>query len=531
MDRSARSLERARSASGRLAAGALRASPVAIVLAALALLATGVSATSPTRASDRVSDDRVTAWVLDAIRDDPRVDAAAVEVSTDRGIVTLEGTVPTLAGRRYAVLSAMKILGVLGVIDRLEVAATPRPDALLAADVRRSLANSAAIQSPDLRVSGRAGTVRLEGEVGSWAQQRQAELLASGVRGVRAIENELTVQATRARPDEALRADVVATLERDVYLTRDGIAVVVEDGVVTLSGSVGSAFQKERATTATRWIPDVRQVRNRLRVEWKAGSSDRVAPPLPRSDSRLEETIAAAFRQDDRVDAARVDVSVKDGRVVLSGRVAHAYERRILEDDARNVVGVAWVTNRVEVVTGSRADRRIEMDVSEAFAIDSALFEIPIDVAVDSGFVTLKGEVSSGYLRNHAGALAARVRGVTGIDNRLRVIDAGPVDDERIAAEIAERLRRDAVTGPLAGRIAVEVKGGVVTLSGTVGRFAERRSAERIAARTPGVAEVRNRISVEDVPYPWQDHEGEDEPGVPSWDHYEFDYPNLPWIA
>jgi osmotically-inducible protein OsmY len=503
--------------------------PTAILLAALLLLAAGLATAEPAGVPGPNPDDRVTAWVLDAIRDDPRVDASAVEVSTDRGIVTLEGNVPTLASKKYSVLSALKILGVRSVIDRLEIAASPRPDAELAADVQRSLARSAAIQSTDLHVSSQQGTVKLEGEVGSWAQQRQAELLASGVRGVRAIENELTVLPTRTRPDVALRGDVIATLERDVYLTRSRIGVVVEDGVVTLSGAVASAFEKERAATATRWIPDVRQVRNRLRVEWRAGASDRVAPPLPRSDAQLEDTIAAAFRQDDRVDAARVDISVKDGRVVLSGRVAHAYERRILEDDARNVVGVAWVTNQVEVVTESRADRRIEMDVSEAFAIDSTLFETPIDVVVDEGFVTLKGDVPSGYHRNHAGALAARIRGVRGVNNRLRALDVGPVDDDRLAADIVERLSRDAVTGPLAAQISVEVKGGIATLSGTVRRFAERRSAGRIAARTPGVAEVRNHITVEDVPYPWEDHE--EEPGVPSWDHYEFDYPHLPWIA
>ena len=64
-----------------------------------------------------------------------------MDVSVRGGIVTLSGSSPTLASRKYAVLAAGKIHGVLGVIDQLEMQVPVRSDGELAEDVRWKIAS------------------------------------------------------------------------------------------------------------------------------------------------------------------------------------------------------------------------------------------------------------------------------------------------------------------------------------------------------------------------------------------------------
>lgn len=66
--------------------------------------------------------------------------------------------------------------------------------------------------------------------------------------------------------------------------------------------------------------------------------------------------------------------------------------------------------------------------------------------------------------------------------------------DRKIADDVRQALERDSRLHHEG--ISVRVKGGVVTLSGTVSRYSDRMVAAEGAWRTRGVAEVQNRIQV-----------------------------------
>jgi osmotically-inducible protein OsmY/serine/threonine protein phosphatase PrpC len=482
--------------------------------------------------AERPGDAEVTNWVEEAIAADPRVRGDAIEVATRDGIVTLSGSVPTLAGRGYAVLVAQKTVGVLGVIDQLEIEASPRADSEVAAAVRSRIENSQAIRSRKLEVRSREGVVRLNGEVGSESQRFEAELLASEVAGVRGIENFLSAKARDARSDAEIEKDVAAALRRDVYLSRLPIQVTVKRGVVTLTGSVGSAYERERAGSRLRWVDGVKNVSNQLQVEWWEDRSQRVAAPTPRTDAELAATVSEQLGQDTRVAASHVQVTADRGRVSLRGNVPSLRQKRIAEEDAWNVAGVGWVANELAVVTEARPDAEISSEIRGALAADSELFDAKIEVRVEAGVVTLEGRVASGYQRTHAGSIVSRTRGVERLDNRLVSASWGNRADGELAAEVTQQLRRNWRTAELGERIRVHVEGGVVTLTGSVDRWSERRSAGRVAAETLGVRKVRNRIVVEPYPYPWKEREPAVDPeGTPDWDPYYFDHPILPWIA
>jgi hypothetical protein len=104
--------------------------------------------------------------------------------------------------------------------------------------------------------------------------------------------------------------------------------------------------------------------------------------------------------------------------------------------------------------------------------------------------------------------------------------------DDELAEEVKRRMARNWRTAGLGDRIRVHVEGGVVTLTGTVERWSARRSAGRVAAATPGIRKLRNRLVVQPYPYPWDERRPAVDPeGAPDWDPYYFDRNVFPWIA
>jgi hypothetical protein len=68
-----------------------------------------------------------------------------------------------------------------------------------------------------------------------------------------------------------------------------------------------------------------------------------------RSDERIREDVCECLTDDDRVDASRIDVSVKDGEVTLSGSVGSRAEKRRAEDLMDHISGVKDVQNQLRV--------------------------------------------------------------------------------------------------------------------------------------------------------------------------------------
>src|SRR5690606_34687114 len=72
-----------------------------------------------------------------------------------------------------------------------------------------------------------------------------------------------------------------------------------------------------------------------------------------RSDSRIQEDISERLADNDYIDASEVELTVKDGEVILTGTVADRFCKRLAEDIAEDVSGVSHVENRLRVDTTS----------------------------------------------------------------------------------------------------------------------------------------------------------------------------------
>ena len=89
----------------------------------------------------------------------------------------------------------------LGIAILLLLAARPalaQQDELLATAVHEALAKDRRVDAQQVRVQAEGGTVRLLGEVDTNDERKAAEEVAKRVRGVRRVENQLSVAASVA---------------------------------------------------------------------------------------------------------------------------------------------------------------------------------------------------------------------------------------------------------------------------------------------------------------------------------------------
>ena len=472
-------------------------------------------------ASERPSAETIKYWVENAINENLYGDTSGIKVDVTDGIVTLEGTVKNLAVKKNAELEAKKIRGVLGVIDKLTVMPIYRLDADIAQDVRHRIIDSAAIKSSEIKVLCTHGKVELIGKVASRAEREEAELLAGEVRGVKEVRNYLTVSWDKKRSDEAIKKDALGALRRDVYLTDLPIDVSVENGVIILTGSVGSDYEKARAADDVQWINNVMGLKNKLQIEWWEREGTRAKSALP-TDSELCDTVTDALTHDSRLEPNDLVVTVSRGLATLEGSVANAYQKRMASTDARNVVGIGWVTNHLKVRRAMRDDSDISDEINFDISTDAALWNQKIDVKVKDGVVVLSGKVDTGPDKVHASMIASRIRGVKEIVNHIRVNWRLERADAALFKKVWDRIKSNWLLLPVESKIKVNVRKGVVTLTGTVYNWGERREAERVALKTNGVRFVDNQIHVEGYDYPYEDWKIAN-PDAPSWAYRDMD--------
>jgi osmotically-inducible protein OsmY len=141
--------------------------------------------------------------------------------------------------------------------------------------------------------------------------------------------------------------------------------------------------------------------------------------------SPLEKDVIARLTDDARIgDAAEIAVA-SDGRIVtLRGTVERFSQRRAAELDARGVEGVCEVINRLKVnLLG--ADRREDDEIRGA-ALQSLIWDVEVpsdsvDLEVQDGWITLKGDVSYQFESDAAYADVSRLYGVAGVTNEIRI--------------------------------------------------------------------------------------------------------------
>ncbi len=190
------------------------------------------------------SDEAIKKDVVDHLYWDSRVDASDVMVEVLDGEVTLTGAVPTHIAYRAAEEDVWALSGVRRVVNKLDVqypagVSTP-PDSEIQSRVENVLLWQHFIDFTEMEVDVDNGWVTLRGTVDAYWKKVRTEEVVLGVAGVLGVTNELAIVPTKDLDDKIIAEDITAALERNIHTDVDLIDVEVEDGTVTLSGSVPS---------------------------------------------------------------------------------------------------------------------------------------------------------------------------------------------------------------------------------------------------------------------------------------------------
>ncbi len=196
-----------------------------------------------------LTDQQVRQAVVDALIFDPRVNSVKTKVRVVNGTVTLMGTVDNLAAKRAAEKRASDTVGVFRVINLLRVRPDERPtDSEIAKRVKNALERDPFLDKYDVDVSAINGQAILNGLVNRKIDKRRAEMIASDVAGVIAVQNNISVlEKWTFKDDLEILDNVRNQLWWSPFVDSDQVSVDVEYGEVTLTGKVDSWFERRRA--------------------------------------------------------------------------------------------------------------------------------------------------------------------------------------------------------------------------------------------------------------------------------------------
>jgi osmotically-inducible protein OsmY len=214
---------------------------------------------------------------------------------------------------------------------------------------------------------------------------------------------------------------------------------------------------------------------------------------LTDKDLRVRDAVLHQLEWDPEVDAGAIGVTAKSGTVTLTGYINSYSGKLAAERAAKRVRGVRSVANDVEVrLKLDRVDADIAADVTKALELGSTIPD-NVQATVHRGHVTLTGTVDWMFQKHDAERALRHIRGVHNVMNRIAIAPRAVERDVR--HRIVDALHRNADLD--ARHVRVSVVGDCATLTGTVGTWLQRDTAERAAADAPGIRVVDNRIVVE----------------------------------
>ena len=215
------------------------------------------------------------------------------------------------------------------------------------------------------------------------------------------------------------------------------------------------------------------------------------------ADKAIGDKIQQKMKKDPGVEALKVNISVTNRVVILTGELDNVLAKERAVSVAETANGARAVVDMLRVFPPPlMADGEIREQVAHAIADSAVRGSSNVSATVSENIVTLTGTVKSWQRKRLAEIAAKGVRGVAGVNNLLTVQYDVERTDAEVKSDIEQTLKWDTLVNH--GTIVVDVQNGVVILHGRVGSRAEKRRAVTDAYVT-GVTSVDSTgLAVED---------------------------------
>jgi osmotically-inducible protein OsmY len=215
------------------------------------------------------------------------------------------------------------------------------------------------------------------------------------------------------KTDAEIQQDVLRELKWDSRVEETDVGVEVDQGIVTLSGTVSSWGKRRAAVEAAHRVHGVLDVANDITVR------------LPGTPGRTDTEIAAAVRHalewNVFVPASRVRSTVTNGGVRLEGAVDTWAQSEDAEDAVRNLHGVRSVVNVIEVQPPAIDPAKVRKAIEEALERQAHRESNRISLLIHDGHVKVLGTVRTWVEKEAVMGAAKGTPGVRSVEEALRI--------------------------------------------------------------------------------------------------------------
>lgn len=215
-----------------------------------------------------------------------------------------------------------------------------KTDLQIQQDVIAELKWEPKVNAAHIGVEVKNGVVTLSGHVDHYAEKWAAEDAAKRVSGVKiiAVEIDVILPTSSKKSDTEIAYAIQNALKWNIYNLSNNINVKVEDGLVTLTGSVEWHYQKDSAENSVRFLTGVRGVFNNIIVKPKISVQTVMAD------------IEKALKRRAHDEAQEITVEVSGDEVTLGGKIHTWGEKNLAIDAAWGVPGVRKVIDKTRFI-------------------------------------------------------------------------------------------------------------------------------------------------------------------------------------
>ncbi|WP_157972838.1 BON domain-containing protein [Aureibaculum luteum] len=216
------------------------------------------------------------------------------------------------------------------------------------------------------------------------------------------------------KTDLKIKNDVLQELAWQPNVDETQIGVVVENGVVMLTGVVDNYLVKVAAEKAAKRVKGVKAFAGDIHVKYGTN--------FQKTDIEIGKAIVKAFEWNTAVPEDKISIEVRDGWVTISGEVEWAYERDAAARVIESIKGVKWINNTITIIS-EKIKEDVTGKIAKAFKRSADIEADGITVEIINGLVKLRGIVHSISEKKAAEKAAYFSPGVDVIINELEVID------------------------------------------------------------------------------------------------------------
>lgn len=214
--------------------------------------------------------------------------------------------------------------------------------------------------------------------------------------------------------DKRLQQDVIDELDFEPSVNAAHIGVTASNGVVTLSGHVGSYAEKTAAERAAKRVKGVQAIAQEIEVRYPSDKKT--------ADDEIAGRVVSILQWSAVVPRDSVQVKVQDGWVTLTGQVNWQFERVAAEAEIRRLSGVAGVINSITIrprVEATDVKHRIEEALKRNAQVEAGGVRVSV---LGGGKIALDGKVHDWRERDAVKRAAWSAAGVMAVEDRLSIV-------------------------------------------------------------------------------------------------------------